>query len=325
MHGDGDAEGKRQPRADRELSPGCKRVRLYRCQRTRTPRLPPRAGVGFKSEHFRDIEESAPDVGFFEVHAENYMGAGGPPHPRLAAPHGLSAVDPWRRPVDRRGAAARSRASSPRESPDRSLRAGRVLGTSRLVDARHMLPQRPAAAALQRKTLARRRPCRRDPGGARPAACCSKIPRPTCASVDRTIPRSNSCRGRAPHRLRAAARRQQRLRLRGQPRLRRPSAYIDAFPMRHVGGDPSRRICRGRGRGRSAPADRRALLAGLATPSGRSTSAPCRAAGRSPTLIEWDNDVPTWPILMAEATRAESFLEKRRTGRAGQLAIGGSS
>ena len=40
-------------------------------------------GVGFKAEHFTDILESRPDVGFFEVHAENYMGDGGPPHARL--------------------------------------------------------------------------------------------------------------------------------------------------------------------------------------------------------------------------------------------------
>jgi uncharacterized protein len=48
-------------------------------------RLPRRAGVGLKAEHFRTILESRPDVGFFEVHAENYMGAGGPPHRFLSA------------------------------------------------------------------------------------------------------------------------------------------------------------------------------------------------------------------------------------------------
>ena len=42
--------------------------------------LPARAGLGLKPEHYRDIMEEKPDVGFFEVHAENYMGAGGPPH-----------------------------------------------------------------------------------------------------------------------------------------------------------------------------------------------------------------------------------------------------
>lgn len=42
--------------------------------------LPGRAGVGLKPEHYRDILESLPDIGWFEVHPENYMGAGGPPH-----------------------------------------------------------------------------------------------------------------------------------------------------------------------------------------------------------------------------------------------------
>jgi uncharacterized protein (UPF0276 family) len=45
-----------------------------------TPGLPPRGGVGLKPEHFREILVSAPDLGFFEVHAENYMVDGGPFH-----------------------------------------------------------------------------------------------------------------------------------------------------------------------------------------------------------------------------------------------------
>ncbi len=48
-------------------------------------RVPPRGGVGLKAEHYRTIIETLPDVGFFEVHAENYMGAGGPPHRYLSA------------------------------------------------------------------------------------------------------------------------------------------------------------------------------------------------------------------------------------------------
>jgi uncharacterized protein len=41
---------------------------------------PLRAGVGFKPQHYAAIIDSVPDIGFFEIHAENYMGAGGPPH-----------------------------------------------------------------------------------------------------------------------------------------------------------------------------------------------------------------------------------------------------
>ncbi|WP_137156320.1 DUF692 domain-containing protein [Rhizobium sp. FKL33] len=46
--------------------------------------LPARPGVGFKPEHFSEIDREPQPLGFFEVHAENYMGAGGPPHARLA-------------------------------------------------------------------------------------------------------------------------------------------------------------------------------------------------------------------------------------------------
>jgi len=46
-------------------------------------RLPLRAGAAFKPEHFAAIDAALPPIGFFEVHAENFMGAGGPPHAQL--------------------------------------------------------------------------------------------------------------------------------------------------------------------------------------------------------------------------------------------------
>ena len=42
--------------------------------------LPPRSGLGLKTEHFREVLGAQPDIGFFEVHAENHMVAGGPFH-----------------------------------------------------------------------------------------------------------------------------------------------------------------------------------------------------------------------------------------------------
>lgn len=38
------------------------------------------AGAGLRPEHAEDIFEGLRRVDFFEIHAENYMGAGGPPH-----------------------------------------------------------------------------------------------------------------------------------------------------------------------------------------------------------------------------------------------------
>ena len=43
------------------------------------------AGTSFKHEHLAAILADGPQRGFFEVHAENYMGAGGPPHRALEA------------------------------------------------------------------------------------------------------------------------------------------------------------------------------------------------------------------------------------------------
>jgi len=42
--------------------------------------LPKRAGIGLKPNYFKEIIATQPDIGFFEIHAENYMVAGGPFH-----------------------------------------------------------------------------------------------------------------------------------------------------------------------------------------------------------------------------------------------------
>lgn len=44
---------------------------------------PRRSGAGFKPEHLAAILDDNRKVGFFEVHAENYMGDGGAPHAML--------------------------------------------------------------------------------------------------------------------------------------------------------------------------------------------------------------------------------------------------
>jgi hypothetical protein len=50
---------------------------------TTSAAIPPRAGVGLKARHGETILETRPDVGWFEIHAENYMCAGGPAHRQL--------------------------------------------------------------------------------------------------------------------------------------------------------------------------------------------------------------------------------------------------
>ncbi|MEL6619424.1 MAG: DUF692 domain-containing protein [Pseudomonadota bacterium] len=49
------------------------------------PRLPAAPGVGYKSRHFNDLRHAPGPVQWLEVHAENYMGDGGRPHAQLRA------------------------------------------------------------------------------------------------------------------------------------------------------------------------------------------------------------------------------------------------
>ena len=42
--------------------------------------IPARSGIGLRAPHYRDILEQRPDLGWLEVHSENYFGDGGQPH-----------------------------------------------------------------------------------------------------------------------------------------------------------------------------------------------------------------------------------------------------
>ena len=70
---------------------------------------PTSVGVGFKPQHADDAVSGDHALGFFEVHAENYMGAGGPPHHVLGllrerfplSLHGVGLSIGGARPLDR--------------------------------------------------------------------------------------------------------------------------------------------------------------------------------------------------------------------------------
>lgn len=51
----------------------------------RFDRLPNAPGVGYKPQHFDDLMKNPGPVAWIEVHAENYMGSGGRPHAQLRA------------------------------------------------------------------------------------------------------------------------------------------------------------------------------------------------------------------------------------------------
>ena len=86
-----------------------------------------------------------------------------------------------------------------------------------------------------------------------------------------------------------------------------PQAYIDAFPLELVG-----EIHLG---GHAADADDRGRPLLIDNHGHKVTGAvwalyeyTLTRAGARPTLIEWDNDVPEWPVLEAEAARAAAVL-----------------
>lgn len=87
-----------------------------------------------------------------------------------------------------------------------------------------------------------------------------------------------------------------------------PVGYVDAFPLHlvgevHLGGHDEDRDDLGR----------RFLIdshgAEVTDPVWALYARVVAKAGALPTLIEWDNDVPDWPVLAAEAARAGRVLE----------------
>ena len=88
-----------------------------------------------------------------------------------------------------------------------------------------------------------------------------------------------------------------------------PVSYINAFPMAHVGeihlgGHDEDHDDHG------GPLLIDSHAREVVDPVWALYSHTIKVAGPRPTLIEWDNDVPDWPTLAAEAARADSILAK---------------
>ncbi|WP_417473559.1 DUF692 domain-containing protein [Leisingera sp.] len=88
-----------------------------------------------------------------------------------------------------------------------------------------------------------------------------------------------------------------------------PQGYIDAFALAHVG-----EIHLG-GHDTDADEHGRPLLIDshgreIANPVWALLDYTLARSGPRPVLVEWDNDVPDWPVLEAEAARAAAALER---------------
>ncbi|PWC27194.1 MNIO family bufferin maturase [Teichococcus aestuarii] len=281
------------------------------------PRLPPRAGLGFKPAHFEAIIAAPPAVGFLEVHAENYMGQGGAPHAQLArlrqdhalSLHGVGLSIGGMAPPDRahlarlRRLCARYAPESFSEhlawsrhdgiyyndllplpyTPETLARVARHVDAVQAALGRPMLLENPASyVAFAGETM---------PEG----AFLAEVARRTGCFLLLDV-----------NNLYVAARN------RGAD----PAAELACFPLHAV-----RQVHLAGHAAATGPEAGPPLLiddhgAPVADPVWALYARLLEATGPLPTLIEWDNDVPPWPVLLREAARAEALLQPARTRRA---------
>lgn len=272
--------------------------------------LPAKAGLGFKPQHFPAIRQTRPDLGFFEVHAENYLGAGGAPHAMLTALRadyalsihgvGLSIGGPS---LDE-GHLARVKSLCDRYQPDSFSEhlAWSSHGAEYLND---LLPLPYTPETLDRicdhvdhvQEVLGRRLLLENPATYVIFAQ-SEIPETEfmAAIARRTgcgllLDVNNVFVSCTNHRS-------------------DPLAYLDDFPLDqvgelHLGGHDEEDLP-------SGPLLIDAHGAEIAEPVWALYAEVLDRAGPLPSLVEWDNDVPEWPVLHAEAMRAASLMADRR-------------
>jgi uncharacterized protein (UPF0276 family) len=276
--------------------------------------IPPRAGVGLKAEHYRTIVETEPDIGFFEVHAENYMGAGGPPHRYLSAIreryplslHGVGLSIGADRPLDR---------DHLQRLKDLIGRYAPGLFSEHLAWSTHdagflndLLPVPYTAETLARvsehidevqETL-RRQILLENP------STYLAFAESTYSETDfiAEVVRQTGCGLLLDvNNVHVASTNQHW----------DPLAYIDGYPLAHV------QEIHLAGHAREADDKGRQLLIDTHDrPVDEIVwdlfAHAVNRIGPVPTLIEWDANVPVWPMLRAEADRAEAIMFATRSG-----------
>lgn len=273
--------------------------------------LPARAGVGFKSAHFADIVEATPDVGFIEIHAENYMGAGGAPHAQLEglrrdlplSIHGVGLSIGGAEPLDH-AHVRRVKALVERYEPAAFSEhlAWSRLGSRFLND---LLPL-PYTSTTLRLVAAHVDEIQEALG------------RPILLENPASYLRFRSSDYSESAFLREVARRTgcgllldvNNAYVSATNLALSAEEYIDAFPMSdveeiHLAGYAEDHDEVG------APLLIDAHCAPVSDAVWRLYDRALGRRGPVATLIEWDNDIPPWPTLVAQARRAEVFLERR--------------
>lgn len=282
--------------------------------------LPARAGLGLKPEHIGEIIATEPDVGFFEVHAENYMGDGGAPHRALTeitsryplSLHGVGLSIGADRPLDK-GHLARLRKLIERYKPQ-SFSEHLAWSTHEMGFLNDLLPLPYTRATLERvaahvdevQQAVGRRMLLENP------STYILFEDSTIDEIDflEAIAEKSGCGllldvnnvmvSAVNHRL-------------------DPYAYVERFPVDHVGEIH----LAGYEETADGAGDRLLIDAHNSTVTEdvfelyRQTIV---RTGAVPTLIEWDNDVPAFPLLLAEAARANVVLDAAAQRRGGRIA-----
>ena len=271
--------------------------------------LPARTGLGLKPEHIGDIIATEPEVGFFEVHAENYMGDGGAPHRAMAeitrryplSLHGVGLSIGAERPLDK-AHLMRLRGLIDRYKPQ-SFSEHLAWSTHEAGFLNDLLPLPYTKATLERvsahvdevqQAVGRR--------------MLLENPSTYILFEDSTIDEIDF--------LEAAAERSgcgllldvNNVMVSAVNHCLDPFAYIDRFPVERVGEIH----LAGYDETVDGSGDRLLIDAHNSTVADdvfalyRHT---LERTGPVPTLIEWDNDVPAFPVLLAEAARANQMLD----------------
>lgn len=272
------------------------------------------AGAGLKPKHYAEILATRPDLGFFEIHAENYMSAGGPSHRWLAAIREIY-------PLSVHGVGLSLGSSEPLDR-ERLARLARVVATYRpALVSEHLawsdfsgrafpdlLPLPYDEASLFRtadridatQTALGRQILVENPATylrfdadcvAEPQFLDELCARSGCGLL---LDVNNVHVNAVNHGFRAAE-------------------YFDAFPFGRVGEIHLAGFAEAR------DADGAFLIddhgGAVSDEVWALYEAVVRRAGPRPTLIEWDNDAPDWGVLFAETRKAAAILGRVRSKR----------
>ena len=282
----------------------------------RVSQLPLSAGASFKPEHFAAISAAPQPLGFFEVHAENYMGGGGTPHAQLGflrenyalSLHGIGLNIGSREPLDR-AHLSRLKELCDRYQPQ-CFSEHLAWSSHAGIFFNDLLPvpytERNLASVIdhidEAQTILQRRLLLENPA-THLRFKQSTIPETEFLSA---IARATGC---------GLLLDVNNVFVSARNHATSASAYLEAFPLGLVGeihlaghfetmdsqGSP---LCID-AHGSPVVVDVFALFESVIA-----------RAGPLPTLIEWDNDLPEWPVLRAEALAAQARLDQADSLRA---------